>query len=219
MRHLVAPSPGVRQCVSSSCNSHTPGFHTSLLHPFSGRMYLYAAKTPASLHRPVGLCLLSISAEELLVNVGRGRLRSTNYAHFGSYPPETPSLSTHSPGTLVSRATRVHPTSCVQAATTTIPVLHTSPTKTKASNHAAKSICGVRAAKVVRGPGEKVGVQPRSARRGLGVPTCSYAVDDVYRVPPFPPLPHAVPAPCRPAVPPRLAAAKRVFGTPVLVLV
>ena len=44
---------------------------SSLLHPFSGRRYLYAAKTPASPHRPVGLCLLSISAEELLVSVVR----------------------------------------------------------------------------------------------------------------------------------------------------
>ena len=43
----------------------------SLLHPFSGRRYLYAAKTPASQIRPTGLCLLSISAEELLVSVVR----------------------------------------------------------------------------------------------------------------------------------------------------
>jgi hypothetical protein len=103
VRHLVAPSPGVRQCVSSSCNSHTPGFHTSLLHPFSGRMYLYAAKTPASLRRPVGLCLLSISAEELLVSVAGSR-------------------SHHKDGSalrlLVSWATSldIAPTSCVIAA-------------------------------------------------------------------------------------------------------
>ena len=105
MRHLVAPSPGVRQCVSSSCNSYTPGFHTSLLHPFSGRRYLYAAKTPASQIRPTGLCLLSISAEELLVSVVLGRLCSTNSRYFGSYPPVAPSLCTHSLGSLVSRAT------------------------------------------------------------------------------------------------------------------
>ena len=76
-------------------------------------------------------------------------LCSTISRYFGSYPPVAPSLCTHS----------------------TIPVLHTSPTKTKASNHAAESICGVRAARVTRGPGEKVGVHPRSARRWLGVPT------------------------------------------------
>ena len=39
VRHLVAPSPGVRQCGSSSCNSYTPRFHTPLLHPFSGRRF------------------------------------------------------------------------------------------------------------------------------------------------------------------------------------
>ncbi len=35
--HLVAPPPGVRQCMSSSCYSQPPRFHTSLPHPFSGR--------------------------------------------------------------------------------------------------------------------------------------------------------------------------------------
>ena len=158
MRRLVASSPGVRQCVSSSCNSHTPGFHTPLLHPLSGRRHLYAAKTPASPHRPAGLCLLSISAEELLVSVAGSRSSPLG----GSVPA----------GSLVSRATPLS-VACIscRSSHSTIPVLHTFPTKTKASNHAAESICGVRAAKVSRGPGEKVGVHPRPARRGLGVPT------------------------------------------------